>query len=183
MINDYQNYDYLDIIVKKDSADEIALWYGRLLWSEYQRKEDKLYNDIVHVSFSRPHKIPNKDRLQLLQVYYENILNEKAYKSKDKHAKSEALIVTTVVLSIVLVLGLGALVFWVKNLFAYLGAGLLFGLLCVGVACSFKAIKKLRKKENLNFEKLCAKYNDEIDKIMDEISILTEGKLDEKKES
>ena len=183
MINDYQNYDYLEIIVKRDSADEIVRWYSRLLWSEYQRKEDKLYNDIIHVSFLRPHKIPNKDRLQLLQVYYENILNEKAYKLKDKNAKSEALIVTTVVLAILSVLCSGALIFIVKNLFVYLGAGLLFGLSCVGVACSFNGIKKLRKKENLEFETKNENYTNQIDRIMDEISTLTGDKINEKKES
>ena len=183
MINDYQNYDYLEIIVKKDNADEIVRWYGRLLWSEYQRKDDKIYNDIIHVFFSRPHKIPNKDRLQLLQVYYEKILNEKAYKLKDKHAKSEALIITTVVLAIILVLGSFALAFLVKNLFAYLGAGLLFALSCVGVGISFSFIKTLRKKENLIFEAKSSEYSTQIDKIMDEISILTGDKIDEKKES
>ena len=86
-------------------------------------------------------------------------------------------------LAIILVLGSFALAFLVKNLFAYLGAGLLFALSCVGVGISFSFIKTLRKKENLIFEAKSSEYNTQIDKIMDEISILTGDKIDEKKES
>lgn len=170
---DYQNYDYIEIIVKKNSADEIVYWYSRFLWKEYQRKEDKRYADVIHISFSRPHKIPSKDRLQLLQVYFENILNTKARLLESKHSKFKAMICVAIFVAILGLLGVGAFIFFIKSWLGYLLAGATAILsTCIDIVfCRY--IKKLYKKENHNFDKKSDDFAKQIDEIIGEVNQIT----------
>ena len=67
--------DTISIKSKKRASEHIIARYGDFGWTLTDRKEDKLYGDIVHLTFSRPHCIKNKDELQLMQVRLEIAYN------------------------------------------------------------------------------------------------------------
>lgn len=67
--------DKLAITAKAGMADEILNIYKVFGWEVKGRYDDGQYGDIVHINFSRPHRIEGKDRLQLLQVRFEVALN------------------------------------------------------------------------------------------------------------
>lgn len=75
-MRDYENYDYLSITVKKNKLERLKTHYRELGWEDTAMKEDVRYDDITHISLRRPHKIENKDALQLLQVYLETAWNK-----------------------------------------------------------------------------------------------------------
>lgn len=75
-MRDYENFDYLYITVKKNRLERLKTHYRELGWEDTEMKEDARYDDITHISLRRPHKIENKDALQLLQVYLEAAWNK-----------------------------------------------------------------------------------------------------------
>lgn len=82
--------DFISVKGKKQAAEQIIARYGDFGWELVERYDDKLYCDITHMSFTRPHLIENKDELQLLQVRLEIAFNNTGkYAQK---AKSRALI-------------------------------------------------------------------------------------------
>ncbi|MBQ9734911.1 MAG: hypothetical protein IJV95_03520 [Clostridia bacterium] len=170
---DYHNYDQINLTVKRQNADEVILSYGAFLWEKIEEKEDKRYHDILHLSFTRPHKIPNKDRLQLLQVHYETAVNERALLDGKKHRASQALLSTGLVLLLSVMLGVVALSFYLVSLYAVLG-GVAFTViqasLCVLV---FVKVRKIRKKENQKFEDKKAEIEKSIDFILSEAMAIT----------
>ena len=60
--------DTVHLQSKKSAAETIKPGYADLGWRLINEREDGAYSDVVHLSFSRPHAIQNKDGLQLLQV-------------------------------------------------------------------------------------------------------------------
>ena len=90
-INDYINYDSLKLYVKKNKSKEIIEHYKLFGWEVLEEFENKKYEDILDLTFCRPHKIKNKDELQLLQVYMEERLNEQAKIEKHKHSKTTSI--------------------------------------------------------------------------------------------
>ncbi len=86
--HDYHNYDSLKLFVKKEKAKDIIDKYQLLKWQLVTQNENDRYEDIVDLEFTRPHKIANKDKLQLLQVYLEEELNSFAKVESKKHSKS-----------------------------------------------------------------------------------------------
>lgn len=60
--------DKLSVAVKADASDEIKRAYCTFGWKLEDEYDDGNYRDIIHMEFSRPHFIKEKDRLQLLQV-------------------------------------------------------------------------------------------------------------------
>jgi len=85
---DYKNFDTLTLYVKKTKAEQIKEYYKIFKWNLIEEKENDKYADIVDLTFSRPHKIENKDELQLNQVYLEENINELAKLENRKHSKS-----------------------------------------------------------------------------------------------
>ncbi len=85
---DYHNNDSLKLFVKKEKAQDIIDKYQLLKWQLVTQKENNRYEDIVDLEFTRPHKVANKDKLQLLQVYMEEELNSFAKLESKKHSKS-----------------------------------------------------------------------------------------------
>ena len=170
---DYQNFDYLDIIVKKVSENEIENAYLSFLWEKTDKKEDKRYIDVVHLSFRRPHKIKNKDRLQLLQVYYEYALNSRAQLSIKKHSKSKGDIVRTIFFSAILLLGVGVFIYLTKTffslIFSLIFASLVFGFLIFSAG----KIRKKHIKENKVYLEKVKEIDDEINGILTEVCSLT----------
>ena len=170
---DIQNFDYLDIIVKKISEDEIVDAYSAFLWEKIDKKEDKRYNDVVHLSFRRPHKIQNKDRLQLLEVYYESALELRVDIEIKKHSKSKMNLANLIFLSAILLFGVGVFICLNKTLLSII-LGSVFALSVLGVAIFLASkIKKLFIKENDIYLEKLKKVNDGINGILGEANALT----------
>lgn len=81
MDRDNYEYDYVAITVKSSVEKEVLDGYACFKWEVQERKERK---DSVDLVLRRPHRIENKDRLQLLQVNMEkateNLIKYKQYK-------------------------------------------------------------------------------------------------------
>jgi hypothetical protein len=88
MNRDINNFDYLSISVKSERLDKIIYCYEALGWREEKREEDKKYYDMKYLLLSRPHNIPNKDRLQYLQVKMETKLNYLSCSNAYRHKGS-----------------------------------------------------------------------------------------------
>lgn len=74
-MNIFEN-DTISIRSKKQAAEHIERRYGYFGWSLAEKKDDRLYGDITHMTFTRPHFIEHKDELQLLQVRLEIAYND-----------------------------------------------------------------------------------------------------------
>ncbi|MBQ2864110.1 MAG: hypothetical protein IJE91_01435 [Clostridia bacterium] len=144
--------DVLTLIVKKEQFNTILENYMLLGWTLTEKTENNRYEDLLDVKLTRPHKIDNKDDLQLLQIYMEENLNEQAKLKKFKHAGS------TTFSAIVGVLGLALMAFGIlfaTNVFQIVGliGGIIMavcGLVVLGLQ-GFGAIK-LFKLERKKFE-------------------------------
>ena len=169
---DYENYDYIEIIVKKDNVDEVVSSYGEFLWQEISRKEDRRYSDVIHVSFYRAHNIKNKDRLQLLQVYYEFALNDRAELFEKKHHKSRAGICNLVFFTIALLVGIWSLIFYFKTPLVF-GGGIFLTLVVLFFAGFFGAkLKRLYKRETERFKIKDQEQKSKIDDVINEVKVL-----------
>ena len=67
--------DTLSVKSKKSAAEHIIERYDDFGWTLTKREDDKLYDNITHLTFTRPHLIENRDGLQLLQVRLEIAYN------------------------------------------------------------------------------------------------------------
>ena len=85
---DYHSFDKMEIAVKTNKEKRLIKDYALFGFTVVDRYADKIYSDVAHVTFTRPHKIPNKDKLQLMQIYYENYINDESELEKNKHTKS-----------------------------------------------------------------------------------------------
>lgn len=104
---DYNEYDSISLALKENESERMLSYYKAFGWSEYEKKEDKRYFDIVHIKLMRRHKIPNKDKLQLLQVKMESLVNSFASVRKNKHSKSVISALSLGILALgILVLGI-----------------------------------------------------------------------------
>ncbi len=72
---DYEN-DRIDVAVKRDKQEEFCRSYREFGWELAESRPDARYGNIVHLAFRRPHSLPNKDALQLLQVRLEIVWNK-----------------------------------------------------------------------------------------------------------
>ncbi len=93
LIKDHDNFDYLSVSLKREYSKMIMKCYHALGWKDEHTEADKDYADMKYVLFSRPHNMPNKDRLQYIQVRMESILNRASERSIKRHSKSTALAV------------------------------------------------------------------------------------------
>lgn len=144
--------DFLDLYVKKEKSQEIVRRYRIFGWQLEKASENNLYEDLVDLTFSRPHNIPNKDELQLVQVYMEEKVNEIAKEEHHKHSKSIALGLSCGVLGLVLI-ALGLLF-----CFNILPLGLVAGILFSSFGCALWIlggifIPMLVRRERKMFEK------------------------------
>ncbi len=147
---DYKNYDYIDVLVKKQNQQEIIDAYSSFLWENIGNKEDTRYNDVVNLSFKRDIKVLNKDRLAFLQVCYESALNKKAEIKSKKHSKSIALICNLAFFSLAGLFLVGVFIYFFKSLLSIILASIV-GLFIF--ALDIIAVKKIKKriyKENSN---------------------------------
>ena len=176
---DYINYDYLEIIVKQENKQEIIDGYSTFLWQLIDAKQDRRYSDLADITFRRDINVPNKDRLSLLQVYYETALNKSAELKLYKHSKSKTAILKVAVLSLAVVFGVGVFIYFLKNVLTIaLGGALALCTLTLDLFIVSK-IKKLIIKENKDCAMNLEMIEEEIKGILQNARALTkEGRLE-----
>lgn len=174
MEKDYTNFDTITLYVKKHKVEKIIEYYKIFGWEVKSQLHNKHYADLTDLVFCRPHKIENKDELQLLQVYLEDKLNIEGKNEKDRHVKSKCFILTFGILGFLFLL-FGTLICF--NIFTLgLGFGisfctLAFALLVVGIIF----LPKLFKKEKIILAQKQTKVNQEIQEICNQAKKLSGG--------
>lgn len=155
---DINTTDSLSIIVKKDKVENITEYYKVFGYELDIKKADKKYSNLVHLSFYRPHKIANKDRLQLYQARMECAVNNVARAEKSVHY------VSTFVMFLIGFLAILSTTFGVQytvnsvfqNLtIAIVFYSLAFVLLCFDAFCTVI----IHKKETKGFEAYVKRCN------------------------
>lgn len=86
---DIEEYDHIYVTVRRDKLKELKFAYEEFGWEEVEREEHTVYENLLDMTFRRPHRIADKDELLLLQVHLEEALNavgkyERAPKRKTK---------------------------------------------------------------------------------------------------
>ena len=71
-----EDKDNLHLYAKKSKLNLVEECYESIRKKKTAQEENKRYDDLVDLSFERPHKIKNKDDLQLLQIHMEHHLNK-----------------------------------------------------------------------------------------------------------
>ncbi len=171
-IKNYKNYDYLDIIVKKDNACEIINAYSAFLWVKIDEKDDRHYSDVIHLTFKRDINIENKDRLNLLEVYYETALNKRAEIKIKKHSKSKIAICNLAFCSLATLFGVGVFIYFYKSILSIILATLFATLIFfIDFICIVK-IKKKFANENQDYVKKIEQVNSEIKEILYNVDLL-----------
>lgn len=171
---DIKNYDYLCITAKSDSVDGIIASYKTLGWQLIEVREDKQYIDLDVIDFMRPHKIENKDRLQLLQVRLETALNKVGEARHKKHRKSAVIGLTGGIIGCTAI-ALGILFFFMQgdDMLLKIASGIasiVIGLaLMTAVATTFK---KLVRYENGIFAAVTSGLKADIEAICTEANRL-----------
>ncbi|MBE7074935.1 MAG: hypothetical protein E7376_03050 [Clostridiales bacterium] len=157
--------DNLQIFVKKDKKDLIENCYNSLGWTKTKEQDNEKYEDTINLTYTRPHKIKNKDALQLLQVHVEHNLNELGKLEKNKHAKTTALGFSLGALAIVLCVIGSIYLFYVKDISSIV---LCCGIIALGFFLGINTIiscVKIFKKEKIYFENKSNELNTSIKNI------------------
>ena len=171
------NYiDTLKILAKKNKSDEIISLYEDFGWIVESKNENRHYEDIFDISFTRQHSIKNKDELQLLQVHMEERLNAQAKLEKNKHSKLTAFSLCFGVL------GIFTLVFCIIMSFNLLPhVGIISGSISMFVGLSLFLVggltmPKVYKIENEYFKNESKRLKVEIENISKRAQTLSGGK-------
>ncbi len=170
---DYNNYDYIDVIVKKQNKKEIISAYSSFLWEKTEEKEDRRYNDVIHLSFRRDVKIQNKDRLTYLQVYYETALNKKAEIKFKKHSRSISAICNVAFFSLAGLLGIGVFIYFYKTFLSIVLGSILALMVLTLDVLAIKGIKKRFLGERKDFSHKMQMIDKEIKEILSSVNVLT----------
>ena len=173
--NNYNEYDKLVLYVKKDKVESIVKHYILFGWCVESQEDNDRYEDIVDITFYRPHKIENKDELQLLQVHMEERINKLAEIDKHKNSLTTALglCLGTFIITLMTFGFLGVAnvlekisLLWILVLFA---TSLV--LIVIEVLFLPKIYKQEIKKHKFDHDKIEA----EINEVCDRVVILTGG--------
>ena len=145
--------DTLELYVKKDKSSDIIKSYEAFGWNVASHTENSKYEDLVDLTFERPHDIKNKDELQLMQVYLDDRLEQIGKLQKKKHAKSTSFGLTIGPFSMLLIT-LSLLLFIHDQSLS----NILLGSLMIVVGLAFIVLEiiilpKLYKKENEEYSK------------------------------
>lgn len=156
--------DFITVTGKKQASEHIIKRYGDFGWKLTETKEDKLYGDILHMSFTRPHAIKNKDELQLLQVRLEIAYNNTGKLARKSSHRTLLLATLTVLIVTAFIVG---------GVFMILNGGLLpiiFG----SVACALGAVmalaggisaSRILKKDKAKYARLIDREAEKIDEL------------------
>lgn len=171
---DYHNFDKLEVTAKTVKEREIISHYALFGWQEVKRVEDKKFFDISHITFIRPHKIANKDKLQLLQIYYENYMNELYACEKSRHTVSVAYVICSILSGLILST-ISVITFFAKPFLLKVLAVLIMTVGAFLTSCSFIKHRNIRKCERENFQKRYADLKFKIDCVLNDATILAGG--------
>lgn len=175
-INDYKNYDVLNLYVKRNKLEDIINKYSIFGWELEKQEDNKQYEDIVDLTFVRPHKIKNKDEVQLLQVYMEERLNKVGQLERNKNAKTTSLALIFGVIGIAL-LSLGALDLIFRFFGIWFATDIVFLVLGIILALTGAfVVPKTYKKEKVDFDSKISVLELEIDNICERVKTLMGGK-------
>lgn len=173
--NNYKEFDRVTLLIRQSMAEKIIESYNLLGWTLEKKDENSRYQDIIDITFVRPHKIENKDELQLLQVYMEERINGIGKLERHKHSFSTSYGLFFGVVGLMLaVLG----VLFILNILPVFGlaGGIVFcvvGALMM-ISCAV-FIPLIFKKEKVKYQNNRTILESELEKIYHKASILTGG--------
>lgn len=88
VLMDENERDKITVSVKNPAAENAKHCYAAFGWTLEQDAEDDKYGDVRTLHFSRPHFLPHKDELQLLQVRLEIALNNVGFYDAKKNSRA-----------------------------------------------------------------------------------------------
>jgi len=163
---DYNEFDQISLVLKKDVMELMLSYYAEFGWREYERYEDKRYIDLVHLTLVRPHRIPNKDKLQLLQVRLEFEVNSLARERRNKHSGS-LIVGLTLLVFILSLLGIGIALLFAGAVPEMVAGSVLIALsLAIPAVCIRPYLCKISRERDV-FGKRFKKHSAEIVRIID----------------
>lgn len=150
MERDIYNYDYITLSIRPDREEEVLREYKCFAWEPYERRQRGKKS--VLVVLRRPHDIPEKDRLQLLQINMEKAQDDVIKYSKRKHTFIKVFAIYLWGFGLISILfglsvaanGQNAAVIIIGTLFAMLGLAV--------IILTGAFFKKLIRSEIRNFE-------------------------------
>ena len=170
---DYNKHDKLVIVIKKALKKQILSAYSFFKWEEVQSKRFlhlKMFEQVVLI---RPHNIPNKDRVQYLQVCFERQLDKLSKSYTFKNLKSILLGLFLCVFSFLSILF--GVILMVENYLAL--GGVIIALAVVSLFCFSVFIAKIRRKENKAFNYKSQTILQQSEKVLQEAKELLEVDL------
>lgn len=172
---DYNNFDKIVVTTKREKAENIIKDYAVFGWQKKEVSDDEVFYDVIHITFSRPHVIKNKDELLYLQVCYEEKLNKTADLERYKNLNS------SILYCIVLTFCVLTLILGIVNLvkFSNILLGILFIVGCFLVGGTVVLVNKLRKKENGIYNRKFNCLLKDINDILNKVKVLS-GVKDER---
>ncbi|MCD8373443.1 MAG: hypothetical protein LUD27_09125 [Clostridia bacterium] len=173
MTENYMSFDSLSIAVKAGAAEDMKTWYGAFGWNVEKEYGDKIYGDIVHMDFTRPHKIEHKDRLQLLQVRFEMLINLIARAGRRGNVKTGVTAAALFLLGAAIVVCGALLAIWSDNAF-YLACGII--VIVAGILfwiVSYILCLHMRRNEKQKYSVLANVLKENIKNVVKEAASLT----------
>ncbi|MBE7088958.1 MAG: hypothetical protein E7370_05550 [Clostridiales bacterium] len=169
----YNEYDRIFVAINSAVAEETLNGYKALGWQLIRRFPDKIYSNIEHFDFYRSHKIENKDRLQLLQVYMESEINNLSYRRHNRHSASITVGILVYLFCLMLIVG-GTLMACIgNNLFTNAGGYIILALGVLGSISFVFYLKYLSQKETERYNRQIEFSVNRIRRIYEEASNLT----------
>lgn len=168
---DYNKYDKITVTTKTACSQKVIDDYQRFGWEWIKKDNDRIFSNIVHLTFKRAHRLKNKDKLQYLQVCYEEKLNAVFDLERSRNLFSSVLfIVFALFLSAFLALGVN---FITQGKFLFGWGCVLLG---VATVCFIPVLIKIRVRENRKYQERVNALNQEIKEMLEGVTELSEDK-------
>lgn len=164
----YNDFDTLHVYVKRQKFDEIVQYYSYFGWKLEDKSDNTRYEDLIDVTFIRPHKIKNKDELQLLQVYLDERLNSIGKIERFRYSRTKSLGISFAVFGVLFIV-LGVLN--MLNVLTFLGfaTGMIFSIVGTLIILGLVFLPKIFKTEKTNYEKKQSILEKEIEDILKQV--------------
>lgn len=149
---EFEDYDFLTVYVKSNAVNKIISYYKLFRWELKNQERNKKFKNVENLTFFRPHKIENKDELQILQVDMEFEISKIERNDKYKYSKS-----TCVGLSI----GFAGLLLFIIGLSLIISENSSVGIIILGAIIGIVGVvlfalasytaTKMQRKERIKF--------------------------------
>ena len=170
----FNEFDRITVTTKTEKIEKIVNDYSLFGWKWIEKEYDLVFSNVVHLTFERPHRIENKDRLQYVQVCYEQKMNDLADLERKWNFYSNILFIILFIAFISISMACGY--FFYKAKFLLGGIFAFLSLLCV---CFTPLIGRLRVKENRKKNEKVNKLSQEIENALKEVSLISGVKENE----